>query len=607
MFSIFQKLIAFTTAAFSRGVRKTIKQRLKRSREVIIEASDQAWVNSNANPLSKADSHTASSSHGHNPRATGTRWSKSHGQDEKYLPCKESLKVLAVEDEERREALRRSEIVREQLQKRGLILRNIQLAKLVDDHCDAQSTTQIAAHWSPSEPLMGSFCTLEKIAEIEYTEVENLTVENQNVENLPAEVVYAQNCQDNHEEMSNSALEELAINLLKPSIEPLIQLTPAQRAAQVAARAAATVAAKTHARLQALQAIEKNKLSETPVPHLQTSPEPPLRPAKMKIRDTEVVPAAMRAKRIAAPKSAPVEYKATIQPSEEVRATDAKESAREAQLNANEKAKRAENDTHEKIEERFAYRTSPEHALKLIAQSVDTPAATLARLAGHENPHIRTAVARNQSANSETLWLLARDYEASIRYSLAESTHTPLDILRALTKDRNQLVAWVAQNSSNNLKRKLGENATKLDEKTTQSARERIDALLKRTAKTPVDQDIAVLEMTARADTTSAARLGELANHENARVRAAVAENSNTPLHALWSLVRDVDPNVKIKLTFNCNCPIEILEVIKGDKDSFVAQKAKDILKGSAGKNGKFSNGVINAARNQIRTYLTWP
>jgi len=28
---------------------KEIKQRLKRSREVIIEASDQAWMNSNAN------------------------------------------------------------------------------------------------------------------------------------------------------------------------------------------------------------------------------------------------------------------------------------------------------------------------------------------------------------------------------------------------------------------------------------------------------------------------------------------------------------------------------------------------------------------------------
>jgi hypothetical protein len=599
MFSIFQKLIALTTAAFSRGARKTIKQRLRRSREVIIETSDQAWVNSNANPLNKADSHASSFNQVHNPRATGTRWSKLHGEDKKYLPYKESLKVMALEDDERREALRRSEIVREQLQKRGQIVRNLQLAELGDDHCDVESTTQIAAHWSPSESLTGEFCSLEVLAEIEKTDIEDLIVENLTAENLTA--------QNDHEEMSDKALEDLAIRLLRPSIEPVVAQTPAQIAAQIAARAAATVQAKTHARLQALQAIDQNTLPETLVPKLSSKPEHSIRPPKLKIRDTEIVPSAMRERKITATKLVPVEYKATIQPSEEVKATDAKESAREAQINASDKIKRTESDTHEKIEERFVYRTSPEHALKLIAQNIETPAATLARLAGHENPHIRTAIARNQSANSETLWLLARDYEASIRYSLAESIHTPLDILRALTKDRNQLVAWVAQNSLNNLKKKLGENAAKLDEKTTQSARERIDALLKRTTRTAGDQDIAVLEMTARADTTSPARLGELANHENARIRAAVAENSNTPLHALWSLVRDVDPNVKIKLTFNCNCPIEILEVIKGDKDSFVAQKAKDILKGTAGKNGKFSNGVINAARNQIRTYLTWP
>jgi hypothetical protein len=592
MFSIFQKLILLTSAAFSRGVSKTIKQRLKRSRESIIEASDQAWVNSNANPLNKADSHATFNQH--NQRATGTRWSKLHDENDKYRLYKEALKVMALGDDERREALRRSEIVREQLQKRGQILRNLQLAKLVDDHCDVEPTTKIAAQWSPSEPLMGEFCSLEVLAEIEPASLEELPAQNSHFG-------------DDHEQMSDRAIEELAISLLKPTIEPVIPLTPAQIAAQIAELAAATVAAKTYARLQAVQAIAPNNVSAISDPEQQTKPQTSVRPAKMKIRETEVIPPAMRERKVVAAKSAPVEYKASIQPSEEIKATDAKEAAREAQINASEKIKRAESDTHEKIEERFAYRTSPEHALKLIAQSVDTPAATLNRLAGHENPHIRTAVARNQSANSETLWILARDYEASIRYSLAESTHTPLDILRALTKDRNQLVAWVAQNSLNNLKKKLGENATKLDEKTTQSARERIDALLKRTAKTSVDQDIAVLEMTARAVTTSAARLGELANHENARVRAAVAENSNTPLHALWSLVRDVDPNVKINLTFNCNCPIEILEVIKGDKDSFVAQKAKDILKGTAGKNGKFGNGVIDAARNQIRTYLTWP
>ena len=184
--------------------------------------------------------------------------------------------------------------------------------------------------------------------------------------------------------MSDRALEELAISLLRPSIEPLIPLSPAQMAAQIAARAAATVAAKTHARLQALQAIEQN---ETLVPQLETKPGTSVRPLKMKIRETEVVPPAMREKKIVVAKLATVEYKASIQPSEEAKATDAKESAREAQINASDKVKRTESDTHEKIEERFAYRTSPEHALKLIAQSVDTPAATLARLAGHENPH----------------------------------------------------------------------------------------------------------------------------------------------------------------------------------------------------------------------------
>ncbi len=57
-----------------------------------------------------------------------------------------------------------------------------------------------------------------------------------------------------------------------------------------------------------------------------------------------------------------------------------------------------------------------------------------------------------------------------------------------------------------------------------------------------------------------------------------VAENANSPLETLWFLSRDQVADVKLKLTENYNCPIEIIEALQDDKDSYVSWQARNIL-----------------------------
>ena len=67
-------------------------------------------------------------------------------------------------------------------------------------------------------------------------------------------------------------------------------------------------------------------------------------------------------------------------------------------------------------------------------------------------------------------------------------------------------------------------------------------------------------------------------------------------------MARDADPTVKIKLAKNCNLPEEILDILKEDKDSYVAKAALKVQNKLAEL--KFTKDI---GRSEIRHILTWP
>lgn len=74
------------------------------------------------------------------------------------------------------------------------------------------------------------------------------------------------------------------------------------------------------------------------------------------------------------------------------------------------------------------------------------------------------------------------------------------------------------------------------------------------------------------------AALAELAFHENAEIRIAVAENSNTPHEVLRLLADDVNPDVRYVIAENCNVPKALLEMLCSDENPYVAARAQRSL-----------------------------
>jgi hypothetical protein len=280
------------------------------------------------------------------------------------------------------------------------------------------------------------------------------------------------------------------------------------------------------------------------------------------------------------------------------------------------------------------YRNFSDSALKLIAQKLETPAATLVWLASHVNPHVRAAVARNASTPGDTVILLAKDYEAGIRHGIAENINSPMQALQLLIRDRNPLIAWRAQQTVNLLKEqeKPSEQSaarpalpssshpsrvkpTPMNQEPNSKPQEpisdeqRCQDHLKVKVHSPEcefakhahqsgqsEETVAFLQLIARKTNTPNRRLAELATNTDVRVRAAVGENANAPSEILWLLARDNESAVKVKLIDNYNCPLEILEALREDEDEFVAYQAHTALM-----------RIIGAcADNHIRT-VTWP
>jgi len=228
-----------------------------------------------------------------------------------------------------------------------------------------------------------------------------------------------------------------------------------------------------------------------------------------------------------------------------------------------------------------------EASLKVLAGNPRTPARILSWLASHLNPEIRALVARNRSALPETIWLLAKDYDESVRLAIAEYLEADRAILKMLSNDTSPLVAWRAKNSLYLLKAgaRTGTNLAQMPQALLSTdASKRAPNPFKNLApgrsepEVVNEEELNFLKVIAQKTSTPARRLTELAKHTNKEIRALVAENANAPLETLWTLAKDPAAEVKLKLTENYNCPIEIIEALQEDKDSFVSWQARNIL-----------------------------
>jgi len=227
-----------------------------------------------------------------------------------------------------------------------------------------------------------------------------------------------------------------------------------------------------------------------------------------------------------------------------------------------------------------------EASLKVLAGNPRTPARILSWLASHLNPEIRALVARNRSSLPETIWLLAKDYDESVRLAIAEYLETDRGILKMLSNDTSPLVAWRAKNSLYLLKAgaRTGSNLAQMPAglQTTDASKRSPNPFKNlvpaKTEPEVNEEEINFLKVIAQKTSTPARRLADLAKHANKEIRALVAENANAPLETLWYLSKDTAAEVKLKLTENYNCPIEIIEALQDDKDSFVSWQARNIL-----------------------------
>ncbi|HEY9685290.1 MAG TPA: hypothetical protein V6C86_27190 [Oculatellaceae cyanobacterium] len=87
-----------------------------------------------------------------------------------------------------------------------------------------------------------------------------------------------------------------------------------------------------------------------------------------------------------------------------------------------------------------------------------------------------------------------------------------------------------------------------------------------------------VAERIAEHPNALATTLERLSYHPAAEVRAAVAENLNTPTHIIFALTHDSNPDVRYSIAENHNCPTEALELLTEDENPYVAYRAHTTL-----------------------------
>ena len=87
-----------------------------------------------------------------------------------------------------------------------------------------------------------------------------------------------------------------------------------------------------------------------------------------------------------------------------------------------------------------------------------------------------------------------------------------------------------------------------------------------------------IAERVAEHPNAHASTLERLSYHPCGEVRAAVAQNCNTPTHIFFALIHDSNPDVRYSIAENHNSPTEALVLLTEDENPYVAYRAQSTL-----------------------------
>ncbi|MBK7748389.1 MAG: hypothetical protein IPI39_14145 [Candidatus Obscuribacter sp.] len=256
-----------------------------------------------------------------------------------------------------------------------------------------------------------------------------------------------------------------------------------------------------------------------------------------------------------------------------------------------------------------------------VAGNPSTPQETLRRLASDRSSDVRQRVANNRKAGSDILRLLSNDKNKIVageaRNMLVKklktcemestganllSTHKFRPTTNHVTATHSSMQAlpqpthldgspiepttgsgeWHALNSDDAKKAYVKQKDTVKDLKFNPASvydRGGAPAPERNIVQPSPGDTIAFQTMVAARPTTPAARLIELAAHENEAVRRAVAENVATPPEAFAILAKDKAREVRLRLVENYSCPIDIVRQLENDLDPFVSYEARKIMR----------------------------
>lgn len=256
-----------------------------------------------------------------------------------------------------------------------------------------------------------------------------------------------------------------------------------------------------------------------------------------------------------------------------------------------------------------------------VAGNPSTPQETLRRLASDRSSEVRQRVANNRKAGSDILRQLSNDKNKVVageaRNMLVKklktcemestganlltthkfrptanhvnSTHSSMQALPAPTHLDGSPIEpttgsgeWHALSSDDAKKAYVKQKDTVKDLKFNPASvydRGGAPAPERNIVQPSPGDTIAFQTMVAARPTTPAARLIELAAHENEAVRRAVAENVATPPEAFAILAKDKAREVRLRLVENYSCPIDIVRQLESDLDPFVSYEARKIMR----------------------------
>ena len=210
--------------------------------------------------------------------------------------------------------------------------------------------------------------------------------------------------------------------------------------------------------------------------------------------------------------------------------------------------------------------TDSDEARINLASSNEVTAETLVKLAKEKNEDIRAAVAKNRNTPSETLFALAKDKSENVRGKVAKNPSSSMETIKMLCRDKDYLIRGSIA-FREDISAEIFEILSKDSE---QWVRERVAENLK------VPEGV----------------LKVLAKDPESSVRDAALKNTNLNDASIESFENPIA--VKLRLAENPSTPIDILESLSTDGESFYYQGTTTSLMAAVAGNPSITDSLMS-------------